>query len=155
MTIIVTKKLFLMTVLGLVGLQLSASEKNSSLANAQKMLEFITNMKQNNDLIIQKAADWMSQVFLTTDSYHNNITKKLISIINTDTTLEGKITLILQLKANSEKEINEMKKLDKKAAFLSKIGLSAGALSAFMITIGILTNIYYTYQRYKMTSTWS
>jgi len=48
-----------------------------------------------------------------------------------------------------------MEKLDKKAAFLSKIGYSAGALSAFMITIGVLANIYYTYQRYKIVSTWS
>jgi len=99
MAMIIIKKLFLMTVLGLVGLQLSASEKNSSLANAQEMLEFIAKMKENNDIIIQKAADWMNQVFLTTDSYHKNIAKKLISIINTDITFEGKITLILQLKS--------------------------------------------------------
>lgn len=151
----ISKKLFLMAVLSLLGLQLNASEKKHSLANAQELLKFITDMEKSSNVNMQTAANWMNQVFLTSDSYHNNITKKLISIVSADTTLESKIVTILQLKANSEKEIKEMEKTNKKTSFLSNIGSPAGIFSAIIVTIGVLAHIYNEYNRYKITSMWS
>ena len=132
-----TKKLFLITTLGLIsGVQLFGGEY----ASENRFLSFANRLKQLPSAEYKETAQWMEQTFVASDEYHQNMTDLLTSIINGNISVEQKINAITQLKTTEKQTIATQKSNTKKNAILKTV---AKATAALVFTTGVICYFYF------------